>query len=64
MGVARIFKGGGGGHTVSNRGYSHFHNLNIVGCLRKKKAYKGGVTETPGPPPLATPLTKWSPIQS
>ena len=30
---------------MSNRGYSRFHNLNIVGCLRKKrliKPYKGG----------------------
>ena len=25
---------------------------NIVGCLLKKKAYKGGVTGTPGPPSL------------
>ena len=31
-GVARIFQRGG--HTVSNRGYSRFPNLNLVGCLR------------------------------
>ena len=53
MGVARIFQRGG--HTVSNRGYSRFRNLNIVGCLSKKRLTKGGVTGTPGPP-LATPL--------
>ena len=29
-----------------------FSPLNIVGCLFKKKAYKGGVTGTPGPPSL------------
>ena len=52
MGVARISQRGG--HTVSNRGYSHFCNLNIVGCLHKKRLTKGGH----GHPrtPLATPL--------
>ena len=36
-----------------------FRYLNIVGCLLKKKAYQGGgVTGTPGPPPVATPLAK------
>ena len=57
MGVGRIFQRGG--HTLSNRGYSRFRNLNIVGCLSKKRLTKGGgggVTGTPGPP-LATPLT-------
>ena len=46
-------KGGGGegGHTVSNRGYPRFRNLNIVGCLHKKRLTRGGgVTGTPGPP--------------
>ena len=33
-----------------------FHHLNIVGCLLKTRPTKGGVTGTPGPPPLATPL--------
>ena len=34
-----------------------FCHLNIVGA--QKKAYQGGVTGTPGPPPpLATPLRK------
>ena len=30
-----------GGHTVSNRGYSRFRNLDIVGCLSKKRLTKG-----------------------
>ena len=51
-GVARIFKGGGGGHTVSNIIVMAFSSRNIVGCLLKKKAYKGGITGTPGPPSL------------
>ena len=52
--VARIFQRGG--HTLSNRGYSRFRNLNIVGCLSKKRLTKGGL----GHPrtPLATPLRK------
>ena len=57
MGVARIFQREG--HTVSNRGYSRFRNLNIVGCLRKKRLTKGGgggSREPQDPPPLATPL--------
>ena len=45
MGVARIFQRGG--HTLSNRGYSRFRNLNIVGCLSKKRLTKGGVTQDP-----------------
>ena len=56
MGVARIFQRRG--HTVSNRGYSRFRNLNIVGCLSKKRLTKeggGGLPRT-SPPPLATPL--------
>ena len=51
-GVARIFQRGG--HTVSNIIVMAFSPRNIVGCLLKK-AYKGGVTGTPGPP-VATPL--------
>ena len=27
---------------MSNRGYSRFRNLNIVGCLSKKRLTKGG----------------------
>ena len=62
MGVARIFQRGG--HTVSNRGYSRFRNLNIVGCLSKKRLTKGGGgggggeggSQAPQDPPLATPL--------
>ena len=53
MGVARIFQRGG--HTLSNRGYSRFRNLNIVGCLSKKRLTKGGHGH-PRTPPLATPL--------
>ena len=34
--------GGGGGHTLSNRVYSRFRNLNIVGCLSKKRLTRGG----------------------
>ena len=33
-----------------------FRHLNIIGCLLKKRPSKGGVTGTPGPPLLATPL--------
>ena len=44
-------KGGGGGHTVSNIIVMAFPPRNIVGCLLKK-AYKGVVTRTPGPPSL------------
>ena len=56
MGVARIFQRGG--HTLSNRGYSRFRNLNIAGCLSKKRLTKGGsrAPQDPPPPPLATPL--------
>ena len=49
-------KGGGGGYTVSNRGYSRFRNLNIVGCLSKKRLTEGGSRAPQDPPPLATPL--------
>ena len=54
MGVARIFQRGG--HTDSYIGYSPNCHLNIVGCLLTKRLTKGGVTGTPEPPPLATPL--------
>ena len=50
LGVARIFQKGG--HTVSNRGYSRFRNLNIVGCLTKKQLTKGGHGHPRTPPPL------------
>ena len=51
MGVARIFQRGG--HTVSDRGYSRFRNLNIVGCLSKKRLTKGGHGhQDRNPPPL------------
>ena len=53
-GVARIFQRGG--HTESIIIVLAFWPRNIVGCLLKKNAYKGGVTGTPGPP-LATPLS-------
>ena len=49
MGVARIFQRGG--HTLSNRGYSRFRNLNIVGCLSKKRLTKGGSRAPQDPPP-------------
>ena len=53
-GVARIFQSGG--HTGSNNIVMAFSPRNIVGCLLKKKAYKGGgVTGTPGPPPQLRP---------
>ena len=42
---------------MSNRGYSRFRNLNIVGCLRKKRLTKGGHGHPRTTPPLATPLT-------
>ena len=51
MGVARIFQGGGGGHTLSNRVYSRFRNLNIVGCLSKKRLTRGGGHGHPRTPP-------------
>ena len=54
MGVARIFQRGG--HTVSNRGYSRFCNLIIVGCLHKKRLTKGGGGHGHPRTPLATPL--------
>ena len=47
--------GGGGVHTGSNNTVMAFSPRTIVGCLLKKKAYKGGVTGTSGPL-LATPL--------
>ena len=53
MGVARIFQRGG--HTLSNRVYSRFRNLNIVGCLSKKRLTKGA-SRAPQDPTLATPL--------
>ena len=55
-GRSQDFSKGGGGHTVSNRGYSRFRNLNIVGCLSKKRLTKGGSRAPQNPPPLATPL--------
>ena len=33
-----------------------FRHLNVLGCLLKRRPTKGGVTGTPGPFPLATPL--------
>ena len=52
MGVARSFQrgGGGGGHTLSNRVYSRFRNLNIVGCLSEKRLTKGGSRAPQDPP--------------
>ena len=52
-GVARIFQRGG--HTVSNIIVMAFSPRNIVGCLLKKKAYKGGGHGHPRTP-LAMPL--------
>ena len=49
MGVARIFQRGG--HTLSNRVYLRFRNLNIVGCLSKKRLTKGGGGGVTGTPP-------------
>ena len=54
-GVARIFKGGGGGHTASNNIVMAFSPRNIVGCLLEK-GLRRGVTGTPGPPSYAPPL--------
>ena len=57
MGVARIFQRGG--HTVSNIIVLAFSPQNIIGCfLKKKKAYKGGVTGTPGPPRYALAMCR------
>ena len=36
---------------MSNRGYSRFRNLNIVGCLRKKWLTNGGHVHPRIPPP-------------
>ena len=36
---------------MSNRGYSRFGNLNIVGCLHKKRLIKGGSWAPQDPPP-------------
>ena len=54
--VARIFQRGGGGHTVSNIIVMAFSPRNIVGCLLKKKAYKGGGDYGHPRTPLVTPL--------
>ena len=55
MGVARISQRGG--HTLSNRVYLRFRNLNIVGSLSNKRLTKGGSRAPQDPPPfLATPL--------
>ena len=63
MGVARIFQRRGEGHTVSNRGYSRFRNLNIVGCLSKKRLTKGGGGGHGQPrTTLATPLQFFVPL--
>ena len=50
QGRGQDFSKGGGGHTVSNIIVMAFSPQNIVGCLLKKKAYKGGVTGNPGTP--------------
>lgn len=52
-GIARIFFKGveGGGHTVSNRGYSPFFcYLNILGCLFKKGSIRGSKAPISLPP--------------
>ena len=41
-GVARIFKRGGGGHTVSNIIVMAFSPRNIIGCFLKKGLQRGG----------------------
>ena len=54
---------------MSNRGYSRFRNLIIVGCFSKKRLTKGGGgghghPRTPPPPPfLATPLLRTNSIK-
>ena len=61
-GIARIFlrewRGGWGGHTVSNRGYSPFFcYLNILGCLSKKGSIRGSkapISLSSPPPPTST----------
>ena len=57
-GVARIFQRGRG-HTGSNNIVIAFSPRNIVGCLLKKRAYKGGSRAPQDPPILATPLLVW-----
>ena len=37
---------------MSNIIFMAFSPRNIIGCFLKKKAYKGGITGTPGPPSL------------
>ena len=59
MGVVRIFQRGGGGHTVSNRGYSRFRNLNIVGCLSEKRLTKEGSRAPQDPPPPSYALADY-----
>lgn len=45
-------EGGGGCHTVSNRGYSPFFcYLNILGCLFKKGSIRGSKAPISLPPP-------------
>ena len=58
QGRSQDFSKGGGGHTVSNIIVMAFSPRNIVGCLLKIKAYKGGGgSRAPQDLPLATPLT-------
>ena len=49
-------KGGGGGlHCVKQRVLA-FSQPEYCRLFEQKTAYRGGLTGTPGPPPLATPL--------
>ena len=50
--------GGGGSHCVKQRVLASFCYLNIVSISLKKglQGWRIGVTGTPGPSPLATPL--------
>lgn len=49
MGVARIVQREG--HTESYRGYSSDFDLNIVGCLLRKRLTKGESQALQDPPP-------------
>ena len=64
-GVARIFQRGGGGVTLGQTISSwRFRHGNIVGCLLKKKAYKGGESRASQDPclkPFST-LVRQKPI--
>ena len=57
-GVARIFQRGC--HTGSNNIVMAFSPRNILAILLKKKAYRGGVTGTPAPPPPSYALVTCS----